>query len=44
VSATAGGIAPEADLGTGEYVSVLGIATAADNLKMGINNSETAHA
>ena len=38
-AASAGGIAPAADLASTNYVSVLGIATAADNLQMGINNS-----
>lgn len=32
LSSTAGGIAPEADLVTNDFVTVLGIATAADNL------------
>ena len=39
VSATSGGIAPEADLATGEYVSVIGIGTASDEITMQINNS-----
>lgn len=39
LSGTAGGIAPEADLATGDYVVVLGVATAADNLFMRIIDS-----
>ncbi len=39
VSQTAGGIAPIADLAVGDFVSHLGIATAADNLKLAITNS-----
>ncbi|WP_291854881.1 hypothetical protein [Bradyrhizobium sp.] len=34
LSDTPGGICPEADLVTGEFVSVLGVATTASNLKM----------
>lgn len=39
VSNTAGKIAPDADIGSGEYVSLLGIATAADKLPINIINS-----
>lgn len=41
-SDTPGGIMPAADLETGDYVTVLGVATAADNLKMGIVESGAA--
>jgi hypothetical protein len=34
LSGTAGGIAPAADVSTGEFVTVLGVASAANNLKM----------
>lgn len=44
VSTTAGGIAPEGDLASGDYVTTLGIGTTASNIKIDINNSETAHA
>jgi hypothetical protein len=36
LSETPGGIQPSADLSAGEFVTVLGVATAANNLKMGI--------
>ena len=36
LSGTAGGIAPEADLASSDWVTVLGVATATDNLKLGI--------
>lgn len=39
VLSTGGAIAPEADLASNDYVSVLGVATTASNLKMGIINS-----
>jgi len=39
LSQTAGGIAPSADLTTGDYVSILGVADAADNLVIAISNS-----
>ncbi len=42
--ATAGAIVPVADLGTGDYITVLGVATSASNLKLDIINSATAHA
>lgn len=39
VSGTAGGIAPIADLATGDYVTILGIATAAGKLQLDISAS-----
>lgn len=42
--ATAGKIRPHADLGTGDYVTILGVATAANSLALDIQNSATAHA
>jgi hypothetical protein len=39
VSATAGGICPVADLATSDYLSIIGVGTAADNLKINILNS-----
>jgi hypothetical protein len=39
VSTTAGGIAPVADLSSGDYVTLLGIATTATNLKISISVS-----
>ena len=36
LSGTAGGLAPEADLASSDWVTVLGVATAADNLKLSI--------
>ena len=44
VSATAGGIAPEADLSSGEYVTVLGVASSATQLKIQLQASGVAHA
>ena len=44
VSTNAGGIAPVADLGSGDYVTLLGIATSATNLKISISVSATAKA
>jgi hypothetical protein len=38
-STNAGGIAPYADLGSGDYVTILGVATTATNLKLSINQS-----
>jgi hypothetical protein len=38
-SATAGSICPSADLTTGDYVSILGVATTTGNLKVQILNS-----
>lgn len=35
VSATAGGIAPEADIGAGKYVTVLGVGKSGNKLAMG---------
>lgn len=43
-STTAGGIAPSADLATGNYVTILGVATTAAILKLGINVSGIAKA
>jgi small ligand-binding sensory domain FIST len=40
----AGGVAPYADLSTGNYVSILGLAISTSLLQMGINNSGIAHA
>jgi len=42
VSATAGGIAPVGDLTTGNYVTVLGVATTTSNLQLGTIYSATA--
>lgn len=39
VSTAAGGICPYADLGSSHYVSIVGVATAADALKLAIVNS-----
>lgn len=36
LSGTAGGICPVADIGTGEYVNLIGIATSASVLRVGI--------
>lgn len=44
VSATAGKIAPEADISSGEYVSVIGVASSTTQLNMNILNSGVAHA
>ena len=44
VSTNAGGIAPVADLGSGDYVTLLGIATSTSNLKLSISVSATAKA
>lgn len=44
VGAGAGGIAPEADAGAGDYVTVLGVAVSATNLKIGIVQSGVTHA
>jgi hypothetical protein len=38
----AGGIAPYADLATGDFVTILGVATTVTNLKIGILYSATA--
>lgn len=40
----AGKIAPEADIATTEYVTVLGVGTASDGIKLDINISGVAHA
>ena len=42
VSATAGGIAPSADLATGMYTAILGVATTSGILQLRINNSGVA--
>lgn len=42
VSTNAGGIAPDTDLASGDYVTILGIASTATNLKIKLNASETA--
>jgi len=42
-SATAGKICPEEDIASTEFVCVLGVADAADNLKMNILYTEVAH-
>lgn len=42
VSTTAGGIAPDTDLVSGDYVTILGIATTTSNLNIKINASEIA--
>jgi hypothetical protein len=39
----AGGIAPMADLSSGNYVSLLGVATTTSNLQMGISNTGLVH-
>jgi len=39
LSQTAGGICPIGDLAVGDYVSIIGVATAADNLEIHIINS-----
>lgn len=44
VGAALGGLAPVADIASSEFATVVGIATAADNLKMGLLPSGVAHA
>jgi predicted transcriptional regulator len=39
VSSTAGGICPAADLASGDYTSIIGVATTAAIISMSINNS-----
>lgn len=39
LSRTAGAICPAADLASGDYLSIVGVATAADNLELAITNS-----
>lgn len=39
LSATAGGVAPSADLATGHYVSILGVAVSATEIEIAIVNS-----
>ena len=41
-SSTAGGIAPAADLATGDFTTILGVATTAANIYVSINNSGVA--
>ena len=36
VGAANGGIAPAADVGTGDFITVIGVANATDNIKMGL--------
>jgi hypothetical protein len=36
---TAGSLCESSDISTGDYVSIVGVATTATNLKLGINNS-----
>jgi len=43
VAGTAGGIAPEIDIGTTEFVSILGVASSAALLRMDISNTGIAH-
>ncbi len=43
-STTAGGIAPYSDLGSGDYISTLGAADAADNMELDITNTGIAKA
>lgn len=43
VGAGAGGIAPEADAGVGDFVTVLGVAISINDLKIGILQSGVAH-
>lgn len=42
--ASAGGIAPEADLTSGDYVTILGVAITATNIKLNVFVSGVAHA
>ena len=44
VGAAPGGIAPEADAAVGNFVTILGVAISANNLKIGILQSGVAHA
>jgi hypothetical protein len=44
VSDTAGAIMPSADVSSGEYVTALGVATAADTINLDINASGIARA
>jgi hypothetical protein len=43
VGAAPGGIAPEVDVVTGEFLTVIGVATTTSNLKLGILQSGVAH-
>lgn len=44
VGAAPGGLAPEVDAGAGDFVTVVGVATSANLLKLGILQSGVAHA
>jgi len=44
LSATAGGIAPDADILSTEFISIVGVADTTSNIKVKISNSEVAHA
>jgi hypothetical protein len=44
VSTTAGGIAPYSDLGTGDYVTILGVADTTSTIKLSINATGIAKA
>lgn len=44
LSATAGGVAPAADLTTGDYAVILGVATAADSMRVNIGADTRADA
>lgn len=44
VGAAGGGIAPVADVGTGDFSTIVGVAVSSSLLKMGINESGVAHA
>jgi hypothetical protein len=44
LSSTAGGIAPEADLGTNDYVSIIGVGTSDNKIRLAIANTGIQHA
>lgn len=44
VSNTAGGIAPDADIGAGDYVTQIGVATTTTTLKLNFNATGITHA
>ena len=44
LSSTAGGIAPEADLDTNDYVSIIGVGTSDDKIRLTISNTGLQHA
>lgn len=44
VSATAGGLAPDADISSGQYLSLVGVMTSATVLKLSLNNTAVTHA